>query len=124
VKLAKPPPVNEVFLGYATHPDIGKVVRRRKGATKYNTQLDNGFGTMQLCCKCFSRASSGACSGHNSEMYVRLLAAEAVLKEADKRVAALEAAQGDPDALHKALAEVVALRHVPEADLRPKARVP
>lgn len=124
MKLAKPPPVNEFFLGYATRPDIGKVVPRRKGAKKYNTQLDSGRGTMQSCCKCFGRASQGSCSGHNSEMYVRLLAAEAALKEADKRVAALEAAQGNPDALHKALAAVIALRHVPEADLRPMARAP
>lgn len=125
----RPPPKNEVFLGYATHPDIGKVVPGRKPQKKfpYNTRLDSGRGTMQSCCPCFSRPSQGACSAHNSMMYVRLMAAEAALRAADEKIAALEdaSARGAPaDVLGKALADVIALRHVSEAELKPKAATP
>jgi hypothetical protein len=129
MKTNRPPPKNEIFLGYATHPVIGKVVPGRKPAKKfpYNTRLDSGRGTMQSCCPCFKRPSQGACSAHNSEMYVRLMAAEAALKEADARLGAVELAYhgmssaGLPVEFVDALTKLMLLRRVPDAELKPKA---
>lgn len=140
MKRPRPPPKNEVILGYATHPVLGKVVPGRKPAKKfpYNTRLDNGKGTMQACCKCFSRASQGSCAAHTAEQYVRLMAAEAALREADKRIAVVveayrreqEVIEGkldplkfDKDEIDNAIKEVLALRRVPDDQLRPKAAV-
>ena len=61
----------------------GKLVPGRKPQKKfpYNTKLDSGTGTMQVCCKCFSRPSQGACSAHAAETYLRLYEAEQALQE-------------------------------------------
>jgi len=121
---------NEVFLGYATHPVLGKVVSGRRPAKKHphNTRLDSGRGTVQMCCKCFKLPTKGSCGAHTAEVYVRLMAAEAALKEADKRIEALEGAFFDsinlsPSPLRKALEVLIELRHLPLEAHRPKPAV-
>jgi len=61
----------------------GKLVPGRKPQKKfpYNTKLDSGKHTIQVCCKCFSRPTQGACSAHHAEQYLRLCEAEQALEE-------------------------------------------
>lgn len=120
------------FLYYNPDADLGKVVRKKRNGTPHNTSLENsGKGTMQAACKCFKRVTQGSCSGHYAEHYSRMFAAEAVLEDADKKIAALDVAfaamgnvalraQFDSRPFLAALKDVIALRSSAPEKLRPR----